>query len=218
MSAAEVRRNVLDPLERTSEVLFGLIMVLTFTLSLEVASAERADVREMLIGAIGCNLAWGLVDAVMYLMATLVERARKLALHRRLRAARDEQELAAIVGDEIPPLLASVLGPGGPARLRAAVAALPEPAPRVQLDREVWTGAVGVFLFVFLSTLPVVLPFVLFSELFTAMRVSNAIAIAMLFWCGWRLARFTNGRPLRFGLAMVLLGVVLVAVTLALGG
>jgi VIT1/CCC1 family predicted Fe2+/Mn2+ transporter len=218
MPAAEVRRPVLDPLERTMEVLFGLIMVLTFTLSLEVASAERADVREMLIGAIGCNLAWGLVDGVMYLMATLVERARKLALHRRLRAARDEQELAAILGDEIPPLLASVLGPEGPGRLRAAIAGLPEPAPRVRLGRDDWSGAAAVFLFVFLSTLPVVLPFLLIAEPYTAMRVSNAVAVTMLFACGWQLGRYTNGRPLRFGLALVLLGVVLVAVTMALGG
>ena len=218
MPAAETRRPVLDPLERTMEVLFGLIMVLTFTLSLEVASAERADVREMLIGAIGCNLAWGLVDAVMYLMATLVDRARKLALHRRLRAARDERELAAILGDEIPPILASILGPEGPGRLRAAIAGLPEPAPRVRLGRDDWSGAAAVFLLVFLSTLPVVLPFLLLAEPYTAMRVSNAVAVTMLFACGWQLGRYTNGRPLRFGLALVLLGVVLVAITIALGG
>ena len=63
-----------------------------------------------------------------------------------------------------------------------------------------------------------VLPFVFLSAPYTAMRVSNGIAVAMLFGCGWRLGRYTNGRPLRFGLSMVLLGVVLVAVTLALGG
>lgn len=218
MAAAETRRPVLDPLERTLEVLFGLIMVLSFTLSLEVASAERADVREMLIGAIGCNLAWGLVDGVMYLMATLVERGRKLALHRRLRAAGDERELAAIVGDEIPPLLAALLGPEGPGRLRAAIAGLPEPAPRVRLGRDDWAGAVGVFLLVVLSTLPVALPFLFFTDAYTATRVSNGIAVAMLFFCGWRLGRYTGGRPLRFGLALVLLGVALVGITLALGG
>lgn len=218
MAEAETRRPVLDPLERTLEVLFGLIMVLSFTLSLEVASAERADVREMLIGALGCNLAWGLVDGVMYLMATLVERGRRLTLHRRLRAARDERELEAIVGDEIPPLLAAALGPEGPGRLRAAIAGLPEPAPRARLGREDWAGAVAVFFLVVLSTLPVVLPFVFLADLYTAMRVSNGVAVAMLFACGWRLGRYTNGRPLRFGLALVLLGVVLVGITLALGG
>ncbi len=218
MPTPDSRRRVLDPLERTSEVLFGLIMVLTFTLSLEVASAERADVREMLIGALGCNLAWGLVDAVMYLMARLVERARELDLERRLRSAREDREIVAIAGGEVGPLMAAALGPGAPERVRAALAGMPEPPDRTRLERRDFAGAVGVFLLVFLSTLPVVLPFVFVSDLFTAMRVSNGIAIAMLFYCGWRLGRYTNGRPLRFGLALVLLGVVLVAITMALGG
>ena len=55
-------KSVLDPIERISEVLFGLIMVLTFTGSLSVAEAGREDVRVMLLGALGCNLAWGIID------------------------------------------------------------------------------------------------------------------------------------------------------------
>ena len=37
--------RVLEPIERVSEVLFGLIMVLTFTGSLSVADAGRDDVH-----------------------------------------------------------------------------------------------------------------------------------------------------------------------------
>lgn len=65
-------------MQRVSEVLFGLIMVLTFTGSLEVATAGRSDVRVMLVAALGCNLAWGIIDGGMYLMGTLHERGRKL--------------------------------------------------------------------------------------------------------------------------------------------
>ena len=42
--------RVLDPLERFSEIVFGLIMVLTFTCALGVAEAGREDVREMWVG------------------------------------------------------------------------------------------------------------------------------------------------------------------------
>ena len=66
-------RPVLASNERIAEVLFGLIMVLTFTGSLSVAEAERAEVRTMLVGALGCNLAWGIIDAVLYLMGRLSE-------------------------------------------------------------------------------------------------------------------------------------------------
>src|SRR5437660_5533748 len=56
--------RLLDPMERISEVLFALIMVLTFTCSFSVADAGREQVRTMLLGALGCNLAWGIIDAV----------------------------------------------------------------------------------------------------------------------------------------------------------
>ena len=61
-------KRVLEPYDRISEVLFGVIMVLTCTGSLSVAGADRAEVRTMLIGALGCNLAWGIIDAALYLM------------------------------------------------------------------------------------------------------------------------------------------------------
>ena len=68
--------RILDPVARTSEVLFGLIMALTFTGTLSAATAGREDIRALLVGMIGCNLAWGLVDAVMFLVSTLAERGQ----------------------------------------------------------------------------------------------------------------------------------------------
>jgi len=75
-SDEEGSRRVLDPIERISEVLFGLIMVLTFTGSLGIATAGRQEVRTMLIKALGCNLAWGIIDAVLYLMGCLADKGR----------------------------------------------------------------------------------------------------------------------------------------------
>ena len=57
----------LDPASRLGEILFGLIMTLTVTLSAGLAADEgRAGVRQLLAAAIGCNLVWGIIDAVMY--------------------------------------------------------------------------------------------------------------------------------------------------------
>src|SRR5882672_837292 len=75
-------KRVLEPYDRVSEVLFGLIMVLTFTGSLSIAEAGRENIHTMLIGALGCNLAWGIIDGVFYLMGCLAEKGRGLlALH-----------------------------------------------------------------------------------------------------------------------------------------
>ena len=67
-------RRVLEPDERIAELLFGLIMVITFTGSLSVATAQREDVRGMVVAAIGCNLAWGIIDGVFYLLGALAAR------------------------------------------------------------------------------------------------------------------------------------------------
>ena len=80
-------RRVLEPIDRISEALFGLIMALTFTCSFSVTAAERSEVHTMLLGAIGCNLAWGLVDGVMYMLTSLTERGRNLRIFRSVRQA-----------------------------------------------------------------------------------------------------------------------------------
>jgi hypothetical protein len=154
--------RVLAPAERTSEVLFGLIMVLTFTGSLSVTEAGRGDVRTMLIAALGCNLAWGIIDAVFYLMGALAER------------------------------------------------------PHLRADD--WRGACGVCLLVFLSTFPVALPFLVIAEAPRALRASNAVAVAMLFLVGAAYGRAIGRSPWIIGACMVVLGLVLVALTIALGG
>jgi hypothetical protein len=82
------RRSVLDPIERVSEVIFGVLMALSFTGALSVATAGREEVRTMMLTALGCNLAWGLTDAVMYLVGTVVERSRKAVLLREAAGAR----------------------------------------------------------------------------------------------------------------------------------
>ena len=82
-------KRPLDPIDRVSEVLFGLIMVLTFTGSLSVAESGRDDVRAMLVGALGCNLAWGIIDAILYLMGCRAEKSRDLATFRTVREATD---------------------------------------------------------------------------------------------------------------------------------
>src|SRR6476660_6361704 len=107
----ESSKRVLDPIDRVSEVLFGLIMVLTFTGSLSVAEAGRDDVRAMLIGALGCNIAWGIIDGVLYLMSCLADRGRNIKRYLAARQTSDPQIGGKLVADALPPLVASVMEP-----------------------------------------------------------------------------------------------------------
>jgi len=210
--------RVLEPHERISEILFGLIMVLTFTGSLSVAEAGREDVRIMLIGALGCNLAWGVIDGVLYLMGCLAEKGRKLMTLQALRKATDPKKAQRLIADALPPLIASILQPAELDSIRERLNQIPEPASPARLAKSDWRGALGVFLLVFLSTLPVAVPFMLIHNARLAMRVSNAVAVSMLFITGFAYGRCVGRSPKVFGIAMVVLGAVLVALTMALGG
>ena len=102
--------------------------------------------------------------------------------------------------------------------MRLRLKQLPEPPERARLGKDDWRGALGVFLLVFLSTFPVVIPFIVMHDAVPALRVSNAIAIVLLFVAGYAFGRITGRRPVRVGISMVVLGSILVGLTMALGG
>jgi VIT1/CCC1 family predicted Fe2+/Mn2+ transporter len=210
--------RVLEPIERISEVLFGLIMVLTFTGSLSAAESGRAEVRTMLIGAIGCNLAWGLIDAIMYLMASLADRASERRLVASVRGADTEAEAASALAGSMPATAFAVLTPGDVSRICAELARLPGNDKAARLQLEDFVGAFAVFLLVFFSTLPVILPFIFVQDAQIALRVSNAIAVAMMLMAGYAFGRLAGYRPWLTAGSMVVLGSLLVGVAIALGG
>lgn len=215
---ARQNTRALDPTERVSEILFGLIMVLTFTGSLSAAESGRNEVRTMLIGALGCNLAWGIIDAIFYLMNTLGARGHGLVVLQRLRGIADPAKAHALIADELPPVVASVLRSEDLEAMRQRLVALPGLPARVPVRREDFRGALAVFLLVFLSTFPVAVPFLLMTDSRLALRVSNGIAIVLLFLGGYKLAKYSGGHPWRLGLAMVVIGAGMVGLTIALGG
>ena len=216
--AIKSSKRVLEPQERISEVLFGLIMVLTFTGSLSVAEAGREDIRTMLIGALGCNIAWGIIDGVLYLMGCVADKGRNLMTYQAVRGATDPQKAHQLIAGALPPLVASILQPAELETMRQRLMQLPEPPKRARLVGTEWLGAVAVFLWVFATTFPVVIPFIFMQNVSLAMRASNGIAIVMLFITGFAYGRCAGRSPWGFGVGMVVLGGALVALTIALGG
>jgi VIT1/CCC1 family predicted Fe2+/Mn2+ transporter len=210
--------RVLDPIERVSEVIFGLLMAMTFIGSLSVATAGREEVRTMMITALGCNLAWGLADAVMYLVRTVTERTRNRVLLARLRGGADAAAGQALVADALPPRIAAAAGTDGLEMLRLRLAELPALPVQPHLGWDDFRAALGVFLLVVAATFPVVVPFMLLDQAALAVRVSNFVALGMLFLAGWVLARYAGGSRWRGGAAMAVVGAVLMAAIMALGG
>lgn len=207
---------MLDPVDRSSEVLFGLIMALTFTTTLEVATAGRADVRTMLLGALGCNLAWGLVDGVMFVVIRAVGRHR---FHSRIRAvqAATDADAPRLLQEELPDGWDALLDHQDYERLARRARAL-EVADAPRITRHDLRGGVAVLLLVFTATLPVAIPFLVFDDLRRAARFSDAVALVMLFVIGTRLGRHAGRGSVLVGLTMVGIGVILSALAIRLGG
>ena len=191
-------------------------MVLVYTGSISVAESGGESVAAVLIGAIGCNLAWAIVDAAMYLMGLFAERARGLTLLHAIGRTRDREEAHELIADLVPAALAAMLRAPEFEALRLRVAGAR--TPRAALERDDYKAAGGVFLIVFLSTFPVVVPFLVMTSAAAALRVAQAIALVLLYAAGASLGRHTGRPAWRTGLAMAGVGAVLSALTFALGG
>ena len=209
---------VLDPVDRISEVLYGLIMVLTFTGAISVSTSTPNDVRQLLWAGISCNLAWGLVDAMMNLMSTLMERGHSLRVFQSLQKLKSDAEISKVISEENSPLLQEIMTPAEALELGKRLKKLPEPPKSGLITSQDVVSFLQIFALVFFCTLPVVVPFAFFHDLHTAMRVSNGIALAMLFGGGYMLAGYAGFKRFPTALGYTAVGLCLVAITMAMGG
>ncbi len=213
-----MRPRLLARVDRDTEFLAGLIMALTFTCTLSVATAGSHNVRAVILGALGCNAAWGVVDGAMYLLACLANRADDLVTLARVRTAHEPGAWRPLLEEALPQPVVAVLTPAELDDLGARIAKLPPPAGHATLRRRDYLAAGEILFTVVVSAVPVILPLALISDPGMALRVSNAAAIGLMFLFGRALGRATGIPPWRTEFAMVAFGVALVAITIALGG
>ena len=215
-------RKHLDPGSRMLEILFGLIMTLTFTLGagmmLQEEGAEGA--RELLIATAGCNLAWGVIDGIFYVLGELFERARRLRIAAGVRAAADELAARKLVADEFDESLEPVTDTPARDGLYDAIARRLRSLeiPPVRVRREDLMGGLASGWLVFACSFPAALPFAFIDEPRLALRVSNVLLLGLLFVVGYQAGKRAFAKPWLVGSAFLLVGVALVAATIALGG
>jgi hypothetical protein len=217
-----VIHRYLDPGEALGEALFGLIMALTFTVGARLVAAEnKLDTHQLIAAAIGCNVAWGVIDATLFVLGSLFYRSQRARFIRALKSAGSEAEALTAVqkefGLEDEPL--AVL-PEDRARLYQSILALSSHATiaRVRLQPRDFISAFAVFALVTVTALPGVIPFLLLEDSHLALRLSNVVLILLLFLVGYWWGHYTDARPWRVGVTVMLLGVSMVFVAVALGG
>ncbi len=208
----------MNPIERISEILFGLIMALSFTCAISVTETDRIGVKEMLIGAIGCNIAWGVIDAFMYVINLLAQRGRDLSIFNFVRKTSEPEKAREYIAETLSPELVSLLKKDSLEQIRLEIISA---SPGSMRPRIYWLDlkmALAIFLLVFLSTFPIAIPFAFINKVHLALRISNGIAILLLFLGGWLLARYGGYRKFRTGFYMALIGIGMVFLTISLGG
>jgi len=210
--------SALDPISRISEVLFGLIMVLSFTGSISVVSDGKAEIKDLLWAALGCNLAWGIIDAVFYLMSRLFEKGHGYSVLKKLKSTTDKTEGRKLITDELPPVISAILKPEEVDQLQERLVKLEDVPKSALINWKELRTAFMILLLVFTCTFPVVLPFIFFSDTAFALRISNGIALLILFVGGISVGKYSGFRPYWTGTIMMFLGIILVGITMALGG
>jgi VIT1/CCC1 family predicted Fe2+/Mn2+ transporter len=202
-----------------AEMIFGLIMALGVTAAIRLGTEDLSR-RELFVSVAGCNVAWGIVDGVVLVLMRLFERGRITRIVRQARAAPDEEKAFAIILGEMPPEVERLLTEDDRGRLKAlSLGLLARAKPRCPgMERGDFLHGISAGLLVILPTIPVVLPYLMVTDVLTAVRASYAVALLLLFLVGWRWGQIVGGSPWRIGGALIALGIILVGITTALGG
>ena len=210
-------KALLNPMDRAAEILFGVIMAITFTCSMSVGSSHQVEMSELLIGTIGCNLAWGFVDAIMYLVEKMARINRSRVMFHSMRISNSE-EARKIVSDALPQVVAEAIDEKEIELIRQKLLELPSTAGPRQLTTRDIKKSVAIFLASFIATFPIVIPFIFIEDSIIALRTSNGVGIILMFMCGWSVSKYVGFNKWVGSLTMAVVGTVLVVVTIALGG
>jgi VIT1/CCC1 family predicted Fe2+/Mn2+ transporter len=212
--------DYLTPSERLSQALYGLILVLTVISAIEITvSKQQQSAGTLLTAALGTCIAWGMVDAVIYVLTGVHERNHHVRFVSRVKN-KSKKEAIGQIEDELDDSLIGVLEKDEKDRIAEQIfLTVNHAAPKRQhVKKDDVLGGAASFLISFMVVLPTMVPFVLSLKLDLAIRLSNIIAVAMLFIVGYVSGGREGMNRIRWALTITVLGVVIVAVTILLGG
>lgn len=207
------------PENRLAEVICGLVMVLSFTAAAG-SVLEDATPNALLIAILGCNIAWGIVDGVTYILGNLLNRGARARLVRAVKDNPADSAATAEVAGRIEATVGDFLTAPQRAELHRWIvegAARLDPEP-VRVRRTDLYTALACFTIVVGATLPVLIPFLFIDDDTRALRAANLLILLMLFGIGWRWARYAGTNRWATGAILMSLGLVLVIITIVLGG
>lgn len=221
--------NLIDPIDRLSESVFSIIILLLFTLAFRIIllseDAEQAlspkTMNDLLLGALGAVLAWGFIDGVMYALLSLFERGERHRMLKNIQAAATEEEAVEVIGDELDYILEPITDERVRQSLYQSILVhLRDSQPRrIGFTREDFSGILGHVLVAFIAVLPSLTPLLLLRHNpDLAIRVSNLVSLIILFIVGYQWGKYTGANPWRTGLLLMAVALSMVLIAIPLGG
>lgn len=218
----------LNPIDRLTEIIYGILILLTFTLGVQAIEARnpvaelvsQEGVRRLFVAAMGCVVAWGMIDGVMYVLLSLAQRSERQRVRRLVNTAASEDEAVQRLNDEIDTeVLAALTDTERDGLFRGLYQySRSRPMPPISIERDDVLGGIAIFAVSVAATLPVAIPFLLIGDPWLAMRVSNLLAIGMLFGIGYKWAQYVGATPWKIGAYTAGIGVVIVLIAIPMGG
>lgn len=218
------RQEYLSEGDRLAEVMCGVIMVLVMIgyLKLSLSRGEDIEMKNTLILIpLGCNAAWGMIDGLMYVLINLIRRGKIYRLSQSIKSKKDQENVQTSIEDDLSSTVVDSLKKEDKEKISDEILKRVDPT-KIEKPEWITKKDLVVILFTFLlvvsTAIPLIIPFIIFDDLMLAIRVSFIIGLGMLFSIGYLWGKYASRNKIRSGIAMMIIGSIIVGITLVLGG
>ncbi|HET9009400.1 MAG TPA: VIT1/CCC1 transporter family protein [Nitrosarchaeum sp.] len=218
------RQEYLSEGDRLAEVMCGVIMVLVMIgyLKLSLSRGEDIEMKNTLILIpLGCNAAWGMIDGLMYVLINLIRRGKIYRLSQSIKSKKDQEDVQTSIEEDLSSTVVDSLKEEDKEKLSDEILKRVDPT-KIEKPEWITKKDLVVILFTFLlvvsTAIPLIIPFIIFDDLILAIRISFIIGLGMLFSIGYMWGKYASRNKIRSGIAMMIIGSIIVGITLILGG
>lgn len=206
--------------ERYAEAFYGIIMVTGCTgmVSLGVPK-EAAGVQFMLWTALLVNILWGLIDGFTVIYGSMVDEVSNDVAVDNLRSGREAERAEEDILGALEGSLVGKLGEDDQAKVVQEIRAAQGYEHFANKIR--WheiKRILAIFSIDFVTVFPVAIPFMLFTDVTTAVRWSFVIATFLMAFLGYQWAKYARMSRWRIAVLFSSFTVFLLGLSFALGG
>jgi hypothetical protein len=218
------KNKVLTPADRLSELLCAVLMALCIIAAARIGTWRDGEIfssRAIIFSAVGCNLAWGFIDGLLYIFSGILERGKQAKLVTSFKNGIEESAAKSAIEAELDGTIVDGLDAETRSQLTNMILSglVNASPPSTRMTKDDFRGAIGIFALEFITAFMLVLPFFIFPAFAKfPYFLSNCIGLGMLFGIGCAWGKHTGRKIFISGLTMVLIGLVIFVLTMILGG